>query len=175
MRQQWGTPTRVLAVLLVSVLAALGACSDEDPPRSTSTLPRSEQFTVLDLLGRDGQFIPFREVVTAGQQDALLSGAGPVTLIAPDRTAVTPELVASLSADPAAAAAFVRRHTLEGRYPYQDLLRLGGSTVRTVDGRELPVTVEGTTVTVGGATLRKFDIGAANGVIHVTDGTVPAA
>ena len=44
-----------------------------------------------------------------------------------------------------------------------------GQMVKTVNGKELPVKIDGGKVSIGGANVTKADIATSNGVIHVID------
>jgi uncharacterized surface protein with fasciclin (FAS1) repeats len=58
-------------------------------------------------------------------------------------------------------------HVAAGRLPASKVV--GETSIKTLEGSSLRVTVDGSTVTVGGATVVKTDVASRNGIIHVID------
>ena len=61
-------------------------------------------------------------------------------------------------------------HVVSGRVTAADLA--DGQVLVTSTGAELPVSIDGDTISVGGALVTEPDIEAANGVIHIVDGVL---
>jgi uncharacterized surface protein with fasciclin (FAS1) repeats len=98
---------------------------------------------------------------------ALLT-SGNYTFFAPTDTAFTSLDEAQLEqliANPGQLAGVLRGHIVSGRLTAADLA--DRSTVETLAGTSLRVSVTGDTVTVGGSRVVQADIAATNGVIHV--------
>ena len=162
-----------VAIATASVVAILPGCSSDDATTQTASTPSvtlSDQLTIDDLLTRDGQFEPLLAVVRAAGPATVLRESGPVTLLAPDRAAfasLTPQQRDELATSSAAALRFMQQHTLDGNYSFDQLRDRAGSTVTNLAGESLPVTLDGSSVLVGGATISKRDITASNGTLHV--------
>lgn len=112
-----------------------------------------------------------RLVIKGGLLPTLRDG-GPFTVFAPTNqafAAIPSDTLNAVSANQAQLADVLTLHVLPGEYTSEDLIELNGSTVKTVQGAELAVVVEGDTITVGGATVISPDVPASNGVIHVVD------
>jgi len=184
-RRRWRTGA-ALCVAVTGVIAPLGCTDDEQPPAkepatttTTTAAPLlGKDFTALDLMGFDQQFSGFLDLVAAAKLGDLLSAEGPTTFLAPNSEAVEAlgtERLDALRADPdGALGALVRRHLVEGKVSYADLVSGGNRTLTSVGGDELAVVVEGQSVTIGGAPVTKTDIASENGVIHVLGGVIAA-
>lgn len=182
-RPQWAVVARsIVSLILVAGLAApacrSGGDQDREPTRrTTSSTQLSEALTLGELIPLDTQFAPLAPLADTPGAAEVLGGDEPVTLLAPSSEALE-ELgeaqLERLRADPDAAAAFVRRHVLRGSLTRADLIDAAGASVVTVDGAELPVSTDGTTVLVAGVPVTKADILAANGTLHVIGGVLPA-
>jgi uncharacterized surface protein with fasciclin (FAS1) repeats len=113
------------------------------------------------------------QLVTALQAAGLtdvLEQAGPLTVFAPNNNAFSQidqnDLTALLS-NPQELTGVLQHHVVEGSYPSSELT--DGQTLTTLAGEELTVSVDGSTVMVGGAEVVQPDLEAGNGVIHVID------
>jgi len=177
-------PVRRLVIALcvaTALLMGVSACSggsDETTTTAPTTQPppKSKDLTTADLLTRDGQFAGLLKLVEAADGESVVNAPGPITLLAPN-TAAFDALgqgnVDAVLANPAAAEDALKRHVLKGRYTFQDLIALDGTTVETVGGDTLTVqATDNEEVTVGGVKIIKNDIESSNGIIHVTGGVI---
>lgn len=99
-----------------------------------------------------------------------LLGDGEFTFFAPNDEAfleLDADQLADLLSDPAQLVEVLQGHVVTERIDSTALA--GMTTVQTRSGSTLDVTVDGGTVTVGGATVVNADIDAADGVIHTID------
>jgi len=162
---------------------ALVACDDQPPPTTaaptTTTTQVSEQLTTAELVPlNQPEFTQLLRLLDAAGGDAALSGSEDITLLAPASDAFLDlpdgELQAILS-DPARARAVLERHLLPGSVDTAALDRAAaeGTTLRTVSGEELAVTLQDGTLSIGGVPVRKVDIRSSNGVVHVLAGVIP--
>lgn len=104
-----------------------------------------------------------------------LSGAGPFTVFAPTNAAfdklpagavddlLKPENKAKLTS-------VLTYHVVPGSLKAADLTN--GQKLKTVQGEELTVTIDGGTVKIDGATVTTADVISSNGVTHVVDAVV---
>lgn len=111
---------------------------------------------------------------SAGVVD-VLAGAGPYTIFAPTDSAfgkLDAEFQSYLEKPENAdeLKALVRAHIVPGRLLASDLEASGGE-VRTVDGKRIVLTANGT-LKAAGAIVIQSDILADNGVIHLVDGII---
>lgn len=109
-------------------------------------------------------------VKAAGLVD-VLKGEGPFTVFAPTNAAFAalPEGTVEGLLKPEnkeKLAAILTYHVVAGNVMAKDV---APGKVKTVQGTELTITVDGGTVKVDGAKVTKTDIVASNGVIHVID------
>ncbi|HSL59495.1 MAG TPA: peptidoglycan-binding protein [Acidimicrobiales bacterium] len=133
--------------------------------------------TVVDVLVDDGRFGSLLDAATATGLLGLLTGEGPVTVLAP-----TDEAFAALPADVADALAadaeqlrqVLLGHVVDGGALRVDLL-LALGTVPTADGGSVEIVDAGGGPTIGGATVGDVDLLAGNGVVHGLDAVIVPA
>lgn len=129
--------------------------------------------TILELAAENPQLSQLVAAIEAAGLTDALEQAGPLTVFAPNNDAFAQlnqsDLTALLS-DPTSLGDILEYHVVEGSYPSSELS--DGDTLTTMEGTDLTVSVDGSTITVGGAEVVQADIEAGNGVIHVIDGVL---
>lgn len=129
--------------------------------------------TILELAAENPQLSQLVAAIEAAGLTDALEQAGPLTVFAPNNDAFAQlnqsDLTALLS-DPTSLGDILEYHVVEGSYPSSELS--DGDTLTTLEGTDLTVNVDGSTITVGGAEVVQADIEAGNGVIHVIDGVL---
>ena len=176
---------RLCAVFLTLTLVA-AACGDDSSSTSESTTttaaptttasPESEAMgTVVDVAVASGSFPTLVAAVQAAGLAETLSGDGPFTVLAPTEDAFA-DLLAMLGMPAEAVLGNVELltsvltyHVLPVEAPAEVVVSLDGQSVATVNGAEVTITVDGSTVMVNDATVVATDIKASNGIIHVID------
>jgi uncharacterized surface protein with fasciclin (FAS1) repeats len=104
-----------------------------------------------------------------------LTGDGPFTIFAPSDEAFEAYLgEMGMSADDALAdtdgiAVLLQGHVVAAADDSEMVAGMVDNPFVSLAGTELPVTVDGDTITIGGAEIVEADIFATNGVIHVID------
>lgn len=185
---------RTIAAAGVASLALfLSACSTGTPATSTApmtpaattpaatTPAMSDSKDIVDTAVAAGDFTTLAAAVTAAGLVDTLKGPGPFTVFAPtdDAFAKLPEgTVETLLKDPTGdLAEILKYHVVAGEVMAADVVKLDGQKVKTVQGAELTVGVDGDKVTLtdaAGNTVNVVttDVDASNGVIHVIDGVL---
>ncbi|MCK6575949.1 fasciclin domain-containing protein, partial [Myxococcota bacterium] len=126
--------------------------------------------SIAEIAASDDRFETLVQAATAAGLVEALSGDQELTVFAPTDDAfalVPPAALEALLADAEALTAVLTYHAVAGVYLAADVV--AADSLTTLQGGELPVTVEGDTVMVGNATVIEADIRARNGVIHVID------
>lgn len=126
--------------------------------------------SILELASENPQLSQLVAAVQAAGLTDALEQAGPLTVFAPNNdafAALDQSDLTTLLTDPTSLGGILQYHVVEGMVPSSDLT--DGQTLTTLEGSELPVSVNGSTVMVGDATVVQPDIQAGNGVIHVID------
>jgi uncharacterized surface protein with fasciclin (FAS1) repeats len=129
--------------------------------------------TIVETAVAAGNFTTLVAAVEAAGLVETLSGEGPFTVFAPtdEAFAALPEgTVEGLLADPEALAAILTYHVVPGAVMSGDLS--DGMTATTVNGADITISIDGSTVMVNDATVAAADIEASNGVIHVIDAVI---
>lgn len=149
-------------LLALAFAFALAACDSGSPAPASADL--------LGTLGTQTAFEPFVDAAAeVGLDDALASG-GPYTVFAPTATAfdyVGVDILPVLR-DPAQRAVFarlLRHHVVAGRIAPEAFV--DGDTLRSIDGRPLPVRRIGPVVEIGGVRVRIDEaVDGDNGVAY---------
>ena len=169
----------VVGVVLVGAIGvwALSMNSSTQSPSPTaspseSVVAQSPKATknIVELASSDPQFSTLVTAVKAAGLVETLSAAGPYTVFAPtnDAFAKLPAgTLDSLLADPAKLKSVLTYHVVSGDVKAADVVKL--TSTSTVNGKTLPIAVDGSTVKVGVATVIKTDLAATNGTVHVID------
>jgi uncharacterized surface protein with fasciclin (FAS1) repeats len=129
--------------------------------------------TLSDVLAGSGVFDSFREAAVAAGVDATLASEGAFTVFVPSDEAfakLSDDERQSLMNDPQALNRLLAKHIVPGRYTATDLMK--PLEARALNGESLsigPSSSAGGHIAVGGASVVKTNLFAANGVAHVID------
>jgi uncharacterized surface protein with fasciclin (FAS1) repeats len=159
--------------LLTSFLAVAFAFT-----ATVSSVRADDTKTVVEIAAGNPDFSTLVAAVKAAGLAETLSGDGPFTVFAPTNAAfaklpkgtvedlLKPENKAKL-------AGILTYHVVGAKVMAKDVK---AGPVKTVNGAEAKITVEGGAVKIDAATVTKTDIVGKNGVIHVIDSVIlPAA
>jgi uncharacterized surface protein with fasciclin (FAS1) repeats len=172
MRVQSRWFTVVTAVMVLGLVVALVGCQKK-PEAKTEALPETQQTAdIVDTAIAAGTFTSLVSALGSAGLVETLKGPGPFTVFAPTDDAFAALAPGTLEAllKPEKAEdlkAILTYHVVPGKVMAADLANLV-STV-TVNGTELKVAVQDSTVMVNDAKVTQTDIVASNGVIHVID------
>jgi uncharacterized surface protein with fasciclin (FAS1) repeats len=132
---------------------------------------------IVDVASKAPQFSTLVKAVTAADLVATLQGPGPFTVLAPTDAAfsLVPAETLKLLLLPENKPTLVKLltyHVISGKVLAADIVKL--TTAKSVEGSDIKIAVEGTTVKLNGpatsaATVTATDIAATNGVIHSID------
>ena len=149
-----------LAAVAVTVLSLPIARADE---------PKD----IVDTAVGAGSFKTLVAAVKAAELVETLKGKGPFTVFAPTDKAfdkVGKEKIEELLEDKKALAGILTYHVISGKVMAKDAIELDGKSAKTVNGKEVKITVKDGKVYLNGkAVVIKADIETSNGVIHVID------
>lgn len=150
---------RLLAGLMVGLCCTQVFAADKD---------------IVDVAASAGTFKTLVAAVKAADLVETLKGKGPFTVLAPNDEAFKklPEGTVESLLKPEnkdKLVAILKLHVIPSKALAADVVKLDGKKVKTVEGTEVSVKVEGSTVKIDKAKVIKTDIEASNGVIHVID------
>ena len=151
-----------------STTTVADASADESTD-TTEAASGEEPGTIVEVAADAGSFTTLLAAAEAADLVSVLEGEGPYTVFAPTDEAfekVDPATLEALLADPEALADVLTYHVVAGEVT-SDMIEPGDVT--TVNGAPLTISVDGSTVKVGDATVTTADVMASNGVIHVID------
>ncbi|WP_342678790.1 fasciclin domain-containing protein [Methanofollis sp. UBA420] len=151
--------------------AATVTTAETTPTVTETGVPTGNETDIFRTLNTMPEYSVLRELLLLAGLDQTLATEGPYTLFAPDNTAfatsLTKDQTNAIRADPALLEPVLLYHVVEGTYTATDLQNV--TSLTTLEGSTLKVTVSGDTVMVNGATVVEADIMATNGVIHGID------
>ena len=141
-------------------------------PCPAAQAPASAAKDIVDTAVGAGQFKTLAAALTAAGLVDTLKATGPFTVFAPTDAAFAklPEgTIAELlkPENKEKLTAILTYHVVGSKAMAKDVAGL--TSVKTVNGKELPLKVVDGKVTVGNATVTAADVDASNGVIHVID------
>jgi uncharacterized surface protein with fasciclin (FAS1) repeats len=159
-----GALTEVELPFAPSALAAADQCGAYAPKR-TARVPLGIPETAVA-----GGFNTLTAAINQAGLFDTLSGPGPFTVFAPTDLAFakfTEEELAAVLADKALLTSILTYHVVPGRVSANDVVN--ATSLKTVNGKDLPVEVKDGEVFVGGARVIATDVAAANGIVHAID------
>ncbi len=144
---------------LAAAVLALAACASTPP----KPLPMG------DAIAARAELSELSKLIDAAGLRTVLNQGGPYTVFAPSNEAVTRMSAAAradLAKDPARLRSVLTYHVIPAQVMASDVKN---SSVKTVEGQNLPLARAGTFVTADDAMVQTADLPSANGVIHVID------
>jgi len=178
-------PLKVVGGLVVAAALMFGAvsCSSDSDSKSADTTVKKETSTtvakptenIVVIASGNSDFSTLVGAVTTAGLAETLSGPGPFTVFAPNNAAFAKLPAGTLaSLTPAQLTPILTYHVVPGLVLAKDVK---AGKVKTVNGAELTLNVEGGKVTItdakgGTVNVIKTDIVGTNGVIHVIDGVL---
>tara|TARA_Y100000588_G_scaffold241881_1_gene255903 strand:- start:40263 stop:42095 length:1833 start_codon:yes stop_codon:yes gene_type:complete len=160
--------------LIAGLLALTTACNDDDD-NDTAVVepPEAPITTVVDVAAASEDFETLTAALQATGLDATLSDTdSQFTVFAPTDDAFAllgQETIDALLEDPDTLSAILTYHVLDSRVSSSAAIDAAGSTIATVNGAALGLSLSGDELLVNTATVTTTDISANNGVIHVID------
>ena len=152
----------------LSMLVAGAAAIAFAAPRAA----QAQEKDIVETAVAAGSFKTLAKLLTDAGLIETLKGPGPFTVFAPTDEAFAKVPKATLEAlgkDKAALKNVLLYHVVSGKDMAADVVKLNGKSVKTAEGQDVKIMVEGGKVMVNGANVTKTDIVAKNGVIHVID------
>lgn len=133
---------------------------------------KAKKQDIVDTAVGAGDFQTLVAAVQAAELVETLKGEGPFTVFAPtdEAFAKLPDGTVEtllLPENKDQLIAILTYHVVPGKVTAADVVKL--KEAKSVNGKGIPIMVEGETVKVDNATVVKPDIMASNGVIHVID------
>jgi uncharacterized surface protein with fasciclin (FAS1) repeats len=159
-----------LAAACGGTAATTTSTSTTSAPATTTTTALTEVADIVEVATEAGDFTTLLTAAEAAGLVETLQGEGPFTVFAPtdDAFAALPEgTLDGLLADTEALSQVLLYHVVAGEVRAADVVELESAT--SVQGEDIAITVDGSSIMVNEANVVATDIEAANGVIHVID------
>ena len=127
---------------------------------------------ITQVVNTDKNMTTLKKGVHASDLDQLLSSTGPFTMFAPLNTAFEKLEKGKMQnllepQNKTALTSLLSHHVVTGKISFTDLT--DGAKLKTIQGGELSVKVEGKETFIDGALIHTQDIKTTNGVIHTLD------
>jgi uncharacterized surface protein with fasciclin (FAS1) repeats len=173
------------AALVAGLVLSAAACGSDKAatPATTATTAAATATTkamadakpvdIVDTAVAAGSFKTLAAALTAAGLVDTLKGAGPFTVFAPTDEAFAKLPKGTLEdllkpENKEKLKGILTYHVVSGKVMAADVVKL--KMAKTVNGKEVPIVVNGADVMLNGTTkVTKTDIAASNGVIHVID------
>jgi len=149
----------LVTVLFLATIVFFNGCSIFQP-----------EMDIVETAIDNGNFTTLVSALTEANLVSTLQGTGPFTVFAPTDAAfakIDSTTLTDLVADKPNLTKVLTYHVVSGKYLAADVV--GMTTLTSVEGSDLTITVTGSTVQIDGATITTTDIECSNGVIHVID------
>jgi uncharacterized surface protein with fasciclin (FAS1) repeats len=167
----------VLATLSAIVTACGGTAATTAAPAPTTTeaMVEEDMGDVLQVAAAEGDLNTFLAALEAAGIMDDFHGEGPFTLFIPTDEAFADYLSeagmsqAEVFAGAEMLQAILNHHIVNMMEDAEMVMGMAGQSITTASGQALQVTVEDEIVMVGEATVKRYDLHASNGVIHVID------
>lgn len=162
----------------LALAGGLAACGDSDTKTTTTTAPAATQPAAQDIVALAAatpDLSTLVKAVTAADLAKTLQGMGPFTVFAPDNAAFAALPKATLTdlLSPAGKedlTNILTYHVVPGELKAADLT--DGQMLKTVNGKDLTVSIKDGKVYVNDAEVIQPDVDASNGVVHVINGVL---
>ena len=130
---------------------------------------------ITQVVNVDKNMTSFKKGVHASDLDQLLSSTGPFTVFAPSNVAFSKLDAGTLDnllkpENKIELTSLINHHVVQGKISFKDLK--DGDKLKTLNGKDLSVTIVDTQVSVDGATILNHDVQTSNGVIHAIDAVI---
>ncbi len=162
------TPVKKLLALALALLVSAPVFAEDKAEK-----------TIVETAMANKDFSTLVTAIKAAGLAETLNGEGPFTVFAPTNEAfakVDKEALEALLKDKEKLTAVLKCHGAKGKLMADDVMKLDGKEVETLQGTKYKITVIDKVVKIGDATVKVTDIKCSNGVIHVIDTVLmPAA
>ena len=161
-----------LGAIILPLLLIQG-CSSDDDNNAPVTVDPQPAVSVFDAAQDSEEFTTLVAALEAtGLDETLDDLTTSYTVFAPTDDAFAllgEETINSLLADTDTLSSILTYHVIAGRVDAQTAIGLAGSTVETVNGQNIALSLNGESLLVNTSTVTMTDIVTDNGIIHVID------
>lgn len=160
-----------LSITLFALTASAGLLHAEKLQGEQRPVVLGDARDILAITGAAEDFSTFVAAVKAAGLAETLKGKGPFTVFAPNNAAfgALPEGEVVKLLEPEnkkRLTEILSYHIIPRKILSEDAAPM---TLKTVEGREATITLDGATIMIDGAKIIQADIVASNGIIHVID------
>lgn len=162
------------ALLSLSLIFAIGCGSDDNDDNNDNgydNQPALETITAI-AVGNDQLSTLVTALEATGLDQTLDDEANMYTVFAPTNAAfdlLGDGVLEGLLADTDALSGVLTYHVLSGKVEATAAVASAGSTVETVNGAKIGLSLDGSNLLVNTATVTVTDVLASNGVVHLID------
>ena len=140
--------------------------------------PASDTTSIYETLATMKEHTILYVGVKEAGEITTLKGAAQFTLFAPTDAAfkkLDDATIKKIATDKAAVKKLLHAHLVMGKLTAEDLSKLDGKEIRTLQGNAVKIEVTKDGIRVGGAKVATANIQCSNGVIHVVEVVLPVA
>ena len=165
---------KLLKVCLITfpLLLAQG-CNDDDDDNTPVQVEPESSSTIVDVARDAGNFTTLVAALEAtGLDDTLADTSQEFTVFAPTDDAFSllgEDTINGLLADTDTLSSILTYHVVSGSVNAEAAIGLAGTTVDTVNGGKVALSLNGDSLLINTSTVTMTDIATDNGIIHVID------
>ena len=166
----------LLGASALLILSGCGSDSNDLPAPPPPPAPAPAPTTIVDVAVADGGFTTLVTALQATGLDTTLADPDATfTVFAPTDdafAALGDDTIAALLDDPDTLSGILTYHVVTGEVNAEAAIAAAGTTVETVNGASVGLSLKDGTLFVNQATVVQTDIATDNGIIHVIDAVI---
>jgi uncharacterized surface protein with fasciclin (FAS1) repeats len=160
---------RITAALALGLVALVFAALAVPAAPASQPAPAASK-NIVQVAAGNPQFSTLTSLIKKAGLVSALSGKSNLTVFAPTNAAFAKLPKATLKkvqSDKKLLTSILTYHVVKGAVPASKVVKLNGTSVKTLNGKSVKIAVKSGKVYVNKARVTKTDVKASNGVIHV--------
>jgi uncharacterized surface protein with fasciclin (FAS1) repeats len=160
---------RITAALALGLVALVFAALAVSAAPASQPSPAASK-NIVQVAAGNPQFSTLTSLIKKAGLVSALSGKSNLTVFAPTNAAFAKLPKATLKkvqSDKKLLTSILTYHVVKGAVPASKVVKLNGTSVKTLNGKSVKIAVKSGKVYVNQARVTKTDVKASNGVIHV--------
>jgi uncharacterized surface protein with fasciclin (FAS1) repeats len=160
---------RITAALALGLVALVFAALAVPAAPASQPSPAASK-NIVQVAAGNPQFSTLTSLIKKAGLVSALSGKSNLTVFAPTNAAFAKLPKATLKkvqSDRKLLTSILTYHVVKGAVPASKVVKLNGTSVKTLNGKSVKIAVKSGKVYVNKARVTKTDVKASNGVIHV--------
>jgi uncharacterized surface protein with fasciclin (FAS1) repeats len=158
---------KLIIIFVLSIMMLQMVIASDVPSRPQES--KGDVFSALSELGKDDLSKFYQAINDSGFIDSI-KYSGPITIFAPTNEAfnkIPDETLKEIMENRTRLRSIIAYHIVPENISSNELRN--GASIKTYQGENLTVSVDGNTIKLNNATIKQTDIKCNNGIIHLID------